>query len=48
MKSLQRHLQTNRSEKKDRDPNYFKRRGENAKKQRLDKSGKQYQKLVGL
>ena len=48
MKSLQRHLQTNYSEKKDRDPNYFKRRGENTKKQRLDKSGKQYQQLVGI
>ena len=48
MKSLQRHLQTNHSEKKDRDSNYFKRRGENAKKQRLDKSGKQYQQLVGI
>ena len=29
---LQRHLQTNHQDKKDRDPNYFKRLGENAKK----------------
>ena len=36
---LQRHLQTNHPDKKDRDPNYFKRLGENAKKQRLDKRG---------
>ena len=33
---LQRHLQTNHPNKKDRDPNYFKRFGENAKNQRLD------------
>ena len=39
---LQPHLQTNHSNKKDRDPNYFKRLGENAKKQQLDKTGKQY------
>ena len=35
---LQRHLQTNHPNKKDRNPNYFKRLGENAKKQRLDKT----------
>ena len=35
---LQRHLQTNHPNKKDRNPNYFKRPGENAKKQRLDKT----------
>ena len=45
---LQRHLQTNHPNKKDRDPNYFKRFGENAKKQRLDKTGKQYQQSVGI
>ena len=33
---------------KDRDPNYFKRLGENAKKQRLDKTKKQYQQSVGI
>ena len=33
---------------KDRDPNYFKRLGENAKKQRLDKTEKQYQQSVGI
>ena len=45
---LQRHLQTNHPDKKDRDPNYFKRLGENAKKQRLNKTGKQYQQSVGI
>ena len=45
---LQRHLQTNHPDKKDRDPNYFKRLGENAKKQRLNKTGKQYQQSMGI
>ena len=45
---LQRHLQTNHPNKKDRDANYFKRFGENAKNQRLDKTGKQYQQSVGI
>ena len=45
---LQRHLQTNHPEKKDRDPNYFKPLGESAKKQRLDNTGKQYQQSVGM
>ena len=45
---LQRHLQTNHPNKKDRDPNYFKRLEENAKKQQLDKTGKQYQQSVGI
>ena len=45
---LQRHLQTNHPDKKARDPNYFKRLGENAKKQRLDKMDKQYQQSVGI
>ena len=45
---LQRHLQTNHPNKKDRNPKYFKRLGENAKKQRLDKTGKQYQKSVEI
>ena len=45
---LQRHLQTNHPNKKDRDPNYFKRLGENAEKQQLDKTGKQYQQSVGI
>ena len=45
---LQRHLQTNHPDKKDRHLNYFKRLGENAKKQRLDKTEKQYQKSVGI
>ena len=45
---LQRHLQTNHPDKKARNPNYFKRLGENAKKQRLDKTDKQYQQSVGI
>ena len=45
---LQRHLQTNHPNKKARDPNHFKRLGENKKKQRLDKTGKQYQQSVGI
>ena len=45
---LQRHLQTNHPNKKDRDPNYFKGLGENAKKQQLDKTGKQYQQSVRI
>ena len=45
---LQRHLQTNHSKKKDRDPNYFKQLGESAKKQRLDLTGKQYQQSVEM
>ena len=45
---LQRHLQTNHPEKKDRYPNYFKRLGEGANKQRLDNSVKQYQQSVGM
>ena len=34
--------------KKDRDPNHFKRLGENKKKQQLNKTGKQYQQSVGI
>ena len=45
---LQSHLQTNHPDKKDRAPNYFERLGEKAKKQRLDKRGKQYQQSVGI
>ena len=44
---LPRHFQTNHPDK-DRDPNYFKRLGENAKKQQPDKTGKQYQPSVGI
>lgn len=39
---LQRHLLSNHSDKKDKDPDYFRRMGENLKKQRLDKTGKIY------
>ena len=45
---LQCHFQTHHPDKKDCDPNYFKRLGENAKKQQLDKTGKQYQQSVGI
>ena len=45
---LQRHLQANHPDKKNRDPNYFKRLGENAKKQRPDKTGKQYHQSVRI
>ena len=41
------YLQNNHPDKKDRDCNYFKRLGENAKKQ-LDKTEKQYQQSVGI
>ena len=43
---LQRHLQTNHLDKKDRGLNYFKRLEEKAKKQRLNKTEKQYQQSV--
>ena len=45
---LQHHLQTNHPEKKNLDPNYFKRLGESAKKQGLDNTGKQYQQPVRM
>ena len=45
---IQRHLQTNHPEKKDRDPNYLKRFGESEKKQRIYNFGKQYQQSVGM
>ena len=45
---LQHHLQINHPDRKDRDPNCFKRLGENVKKQRLDKTEKQYQQSVGM
>ena len=45
---LQRHLQTNHPDKKDRHLNYFKPLGEKAKEQRLGKTEKQYQQSVGI
>ena len=45
---LQRHLQTNHPENKDRDPNCFKRLGESAKKQGLNNTGRQYQQSVEI
>ena len=40
---LQRHLDTNHPDKKDRNKSYFQRLSENAKRQRLDKTGIIYQ-----
>ena len=43
---LQRHHQINHPEKKDRDPNYFKRLGESVKKQQ-DSPGSNISNLLG-
>ena len=45
---LQRHLDTNHPDKKDRNEIYFQRLGENAKRQRLDKTGTIYQRKKGI
>ena len=45
---LQRHLHTNRSDKKGRDKSYFQRLGECVKRQRLDKTGTIYQRKKGV
>ena len=45
---LKRHLESNHSDKKDRDKSYFQRLGENMKKQRLDQTGQSYQKSAGI
>ena len=45
---LQRHLDTNHSDKKDRNESYFQRLGENVKRQRLDKTGTIYQRKKGV
>lgn len=45
---LKRHLETNHSDKKDRDQSYFQRLGENVKRQRIDKTGQIYQKVAGI
>ena len=41
---LKRHLESNHPEK-DRNKSYFERLGENVKKQRLDKTGQNYEKM---
>ena len=43
---LKRHLESNHSDKKDRD--YFQRLNENVKRQRLDQTGQSYQKSAGI
>ena len=45
---LMRHLESNHSDKKDRDKSYFQRLGKNLKKQRLDQTGQSYQKSAGI
>ena len=45
---FQRHLHTNHPDKKDRNESYFQRLGENAKRQRLDKTGTIYQRKKGI
>ena len=45
---LKRHLESNHSDKKDRDKSYFQRLGEDVKRQRLDQTGQSYQKSAGI
>ena len=45
---LKRHLDSNHPEKKDKNESYFQRLGENVKKQRLDHTGQNYQKMAGI
>ena len=45
---LKRHLESNHSDKKNRDKSYFQRLGENVKRQRLDQTGQCYQKSTGI
>ena len=45
---LKRHLESNHSEKKDRDKSYFQRLDENVKRQHLDQTGQSYQKSAGI
>ena len=45
---LKRHLVTNHVKEKEQDQSYFQRLGENAKRQRLDKTGVIYQKKKGV
>ena len=45
---LKRHLESNHSDKKDREKSYFQRLGENVKTQRLDQTAQSYQKSAGI
>ena len=45
---LKRHLESNHSDKKDRDKSYFQRLGEDVKRQCLDQTGQSYQKSAGI
>ena len=45
---LKRHLESNHSDKKDRDKSYFQRLGENVKRQRFDQTGQSYQKSTEI
>ena len=45
---LKRHLESNHAEKKNKNQSYFERLGENAKRQRPDKTGQFRQKKVGV
>ena len=45
---LNRHLESNHSDKKDREKSYFHRLGENMKRQCLDQNGQSYQKSAGI
>ena len=45
---FKRHLESNHSDKKDRDKSYFQRLDENVKRQRLDQTGLSYQKSAGI
>ena len=45
---LKHHLESNHSDKKDRDKSYYQRLGEDVKRQRLDQTGQSYQKSAGI
>ncbi|XP_077967023.1 zinc finger BED domain-containing protein 5-like isoform X2 [Styela clava] len=45
---LKRHLETNHTDKMNRDKSYFERLGENVKRQRMDHTGQFYQKNAGI
>ena len=45
---LKRHLESNHSDKKDRDKSYFQKLCEDVKRQRLDQTGQSYQKSAGI
>nr|XP_039264456.1 zinc finger BED domain-containing protein 5-like isoform X2 [Styela clava]XP_039264458.1 zinc finger BED domain-containing protein 5-like isoform X2 [Styela clava] len=45
---LKRHLETNHTDKMNRDKSYFERLGENVKRQRMDYTGQFYQKNAGI